>query len=326
MPVSALRLVQFGQETTWGTYTTATSRLMLVTDASLRIEQQSRVLTHLGDVAPGPTAVMESVSGVGHVEQEMSYQDILYWGNAMMGVTTTPTVTWPYVWTFTAPTTAQIVPQLFSMDFGAPSASYRMAGALVTGMTISGESPGAWKITADLVGKSIVAGANAAIADRVVNAINMADTNIYMNTWGGSMGATTVAAILIGFELALENGRHLKFFAGGNTPQAWGDELFNGTLRTTLEYTAAAKALVDIMAAAPPVLVQQQIQIMATVGASTSITAIALQCPCTLIEAVELFSDRDGNITVELNWALTKHTTFGSCMKMIVTNGMSTLP
>jgi hypothetical protein len=101
-------------------------------------------------------------------------------------------------------------------------------------------------------------------------------------------------------------------------PTAHGEAQWEGTLQTVLEFDSTAKAYVDALLSGK---VEKQIEIEATRGDNVA----TIQFAGTLIGGVPLFGDRDGNMTVELNWEGTFNSTLGNWLKMSVINGVSAL-
>jgi hypothetical protein len=328
MAQTSLKVMQLGKETTWGTSVAATGKVMLLSDSSLTLVQDSEVIESLGDAGPTSIAVQKSVHGEGSMASVASYEDVVWILNGLLGARSTVGTTAPYVWTYAFPTSGTggtVTPEFFTVEFGGTGALYKMAGALFTSLSLSGDAADTWKMSSKLVGQSISSLSSlATLTDHTVNVIRMADTNLFVDTWGGSMGATTVAATLIGFTLDVDSGRHLKDFAGSIMPGGYGDGKWSGTLKTTLEFNATAKAYFD--AVMGPALTQRQVCIKATQGTNGNLKLLELQCPGTLIDNITMFEDRNGNITCSLTWGLTKHSTVGSYLQVLVKNAINTFP
>jgi len=146
-----------------------------------------------------------------------------------------------------------------------------------------------------------------------------------MDSWASAtIGATELAATLISAELTVNPGRHLKTFVGSVTPEAYGENRWEGQLVTVLEFNSSAKAIVDALLA--PALVQRQIRIRATQGATTAYRLAQIDFAGTLVDGAELFGDRDGNMTVSLTWNGTVNTVWDNWFAAKVTNELSVLP
>jgi hypothetical protein len=319
MVATALRKVQVGQETTWGTGVAATAILMGITDVSFDVADEVEVLQEMGHLNPSSIAYLQTLHAEGNITARATYEDIMYFAKGVFGA---PSSAGTYTWTYAAPTTAAPTLNGMTLEFFDPTgAPYEADGVLFNGLTISGEAGGMWQVQSPLLGETIVAAAmTTALSERTVEAIRCGDTVLYMDTWGGTMGTTSVGATLISFSAEITPNRHLKQFCGSLTPENYGEGVWTGTLTTVLEFNSTAKALVDAMLA--PALLQRQIQIKA----SSSSKNAAIQWAGTKSSGTTLFSDRDGNMTVELKWAGTYHATYGNWCKVIVTNAVQTMP
>ncbi|NIV32914.1 MAG: hypothetical protein GWN58_26760, partial [Anaerolineae bacterium] len=143
---------------------------------------------------------------------------------------------------------------------------------------------------------------------------------IYIDTWSGTIGSTVLADALISFDLNVTTNRHMKMFAGNLQPDDWGDGQYRGTLTTVLEYTSDTKAIVDALLT--PALQQRMIRIIAT-SAPRSAT---IDFYGTLVNGAELFSDREGNVTVSLEWQGTYNDTDSEWLSFDIVNLVASLP
>lgn len=331
MPASVLRQVFLGKEqlNTWGASTKApTAKLMGLTDASLSIAQTVDTPELVGTLAPGTVAAQSEYHGEGSVEQRASYQDICYWLDGIFGPATASAAgTSLYTYNYIAPISASTTPQHYTVGFGTTDAAYEMDGAIVNNLSIGVEAGQIWTVGVDLLGHSISTAAISTCADRVVDLIKASDTTVYMDSWtSATIGNTQLAATLISADLTVNPGRHLKTFVGSITPQAYGENRWEGQMVTVLEFNSSAKAIVDALVA--PALVQRQIRLKATQGSGTSTRLAQIDFAGTLVDSVELFGDRDGNMTVSLTWNGTVNTQWpvDSWCKFKVTNNLSALP
>lgn len=317
MPATRARVVQFGKETTWGTAVAATVRLMGLVEASFQIEDVTEVLPDLGRFAPSPNALQLQQSASGQIQVYGTYEDLPYFLDHIFGIAT-PSGSDPYTYDYAAPLTTAPTPRKSTIEYGTASASYEMSGGLLKTLRIAGAAGRYWEVSSDVIGEAIAATSlTGSLNDRAVNPIRMADTVCKIDAWAGTIGSTA-GGKLVSFEAAIDTMRHLKFFAGSLTPTDFGEDKWTGTLQTVLEFDSTAKAYVDALLSGK---VQRQIEIEAINGTNVA----TLQFAGTLIDGVPLFADRDGNITVELNWEGTYNSTLGNWLKASVTNGVSTL-
>ena len=331
MPASVLRTVYLGKEQlhTWGASTKApTVKLMGLTDATLSVVQEVDQPTLVGTLAPGTVAALAETHGEGSVEQRASYQDICYWLDGIFGPATASAAgTSRFTYNYIAPITASTTPRHYTVGFGTTDAFYEMDGAIVNNLSVGIEAGQIWTMGVELLGHAVNTAAVSTCADRDVDLIKASDTTVYMDSWTSStIGTTEIAATLISAELTVNPGRHLKTFVGSITPEAYGENRWEGALTTVLEFNASAKALVDALLT--PALVQRQIRLKATQGATTTTRICTLDFAGTLIDGAKLFDDRDGNMTVSLAWNGTVNTkwTVDSWCKFKVTNNLSVLP
>ncbi len=331
MPASVLRQVFLGKEqlNTWGASTKApTAKLMGLTDASLSIAQTVDTPELVGTLAPGTVAAQSEYHGEGSVEQRASYQDICYWLDGIFGPARASAAgTSLYTYNYIAPISASTTPQHYTVNFGTTDAAYEMDGAIVNNLSIGIEAGQIWTVSVDLLGHSISTAAISTCADRTVDLIRASDTTVYMDAWTSqTIGSTELAATLISADLTVNPGRHLKTFVGSITPEAYGENRWEGQLVTVLEFNSSAKSIVDTLVG--PNLVQRQIRLKATQGSGTSTRLAQIDFAGTLVDSVELFGDRDGNMTVSLTWNGTVNTQWpvDSWCKVKVTNNLSALP
>lgn len=321
MPVTNLRKVQLGQESSWGTGVAATAILMGVTDASLSVADEVHQTAEQGTMYPSPLVAEIKQSGEGSIKYDASYEDILFALDGIFG-DCSPTGSDPYTWAYSAPTTTAPTPREYTMEFGAPSAEYQMIGGIFNTLAIEGDvdGDGVWTVSADVIGKAVEAEAMTSLSSRTVELIRMADTALYIDAWGGTIGSTAVATSLISFSLSVDPKYHLKHFAGAVAPGDFGEAQWEGSLSLTAEFNATVKAYVDALLT--PALVQRQIRLKATSGTKTA----TLDFAGTLTDGVTLFEDRDGNMTVALTFNGTYNSTLSNWFKAEAVNSVATLP
>jgi len=324
MAVSDLIKVQCGQAAAWGTTANASAKIMGVTDAKLQVVSETHHTEAAGRMYPSDLIANTGFSGEGSISMDLSYEHILFpldnfFSQAVPAAT---------VYTYAQPTTAITAPNHYTLEIGAldavADAGYDADGVLFTELNISGEAGGVWTGEFPFICEDVTNAAATVLADTVVELIRMADTTIHFDAWHTAAGtAAATAATLVSFELHVANGRHLKTFAGGIQPLGWGETQWSGTLTTVLEYNAATKAIVDAMLA--PALVQRAIEIEA-ISTLAAANIATIHFYGTLVNGVELFSDRDGNITVSLEWEGTWDSTQADWLEIIVDSTLAALP
>ena len=325
MPATALKVVQLFAEpaSTWGSAARATVKLIGVTDAQLSIDQEIYQPPAMGYLYPANQTAEVAQSGSGSVKQDGLYQDVCYWLDGTFGPATgSAGVGTAYIYNYAAPTGAISHPRSYTMEFGTTAGPYSLQGTLVQKLTIEGEAGKVWTVGADLLGKkaaSVVL--STSVTDtRSVQLIRVADTVLAVGAWANST-YTNVTATLIKFTLEADPKRHAKTFAGSVNPGSHGEDRWEGSLTTVLEFNSTAKAYVDAMLSG---VVQRRFRLTAT-GTPAANRIAVLEFAGTLVEGAKLFEDRDGNITVSLKWSGTYSSTLGNWLKAKVTNELAAL-
>lgn len=322
MAATALDLIQLGQESTWATPVAATIQLAGVTRASVQQIQTIYQPEEIGIVGPSNNALLAAVRAAASIEMDCSYEHLLYLFSGLYGAATI-TGSGPYVHTYYGPYGSAVTPKIYTVQLGQSALGpVRLAGGLINSVRISAEADGIWKATAEMIGSHVQANALTALSKPAVTLIRAADTVIYVDAWGGTIGSTALTAALISFQLELETGRHLKPYVGSLTPLAHGDTRHSGRLTLRLELTSTVNTLVETALSSTPTMGQRLVRIKATSG-----TLVAqLDFYGTLFGAPQtLWEDRDGNKVVEVVLLGTYNTTDAKWLAPAITNGMSAL-
>lgn len=322
MPANILKTITQSIETTFGTTVAPTIKYHSINDASVKMVDEVRVVDGLGLMGPSGVVALMSESAEFSMERTETYHDLRYaWNGALMTATASSAAGGPpWSYDYTAPLASTPTIQMFGFEYGTTGVPYRLSGCLLNTLNIKGEAGGVWETSVDYLARRVIAsssGMSTAVADRTIEPIRMSDTNLYVDVSTGTIGTSTTASTLIGFEFSLETGRHLKMFAGSVSPTTWGDARFVSKLKTTLEFNATAKAYVDAMVGAGtttvPALVQRLIRIKAdNSGTSSAARTATIDFAGVLEGNHTLFSDRDGNMTVELSWTGYNSTSLGN--------------
>lgn len=319
MAVTVLKKVQLGSEVTWGTSVAATAKLMALEDASFTLHRENYRPEFLGRLDPGAETALVSYDWSGNIDVAGTYEDLPYFLDALYGEVSA-TGTGPYVYTYAAPTTAvPTSPRICTIEYGATDYEYELDGGLCTGLNISIEQGQAWRVSSEWMGQTVAASALASLSDRTVNLINTADTSLYIDAYAGTFGSTAVASTLISAEIELTTGRHLKRFVGDAAPGNWGEGKFDSTMTIVCEFNATSKAYLDAMLIAS---VSKAVRISATSGANIA----QLDFSGVIDGDVDMFEDRDGNVTVSFTLVGRYDGTNTMWFDAEITNSVSALP
>jgi len=328
MPASALKILQLAHQTVWGTaVSTASVKLAGVTDASLDIVPEVYQPDFVGTLAPAIVSSLMAQHGEMSISQAASYQDINYWLGGIFGTSaSSAAANTTYVYKYEAALESLTTAPSYTVQYGYTGTEYTLEGGLVTNLNISGEAQGIWEVSVDLLGRAVSTMAiTTGVDTRDVDLIRMADTKLYITAWAvGTISSTEVDATLISFDLSADPQRHIKYFAGSINPGGHGDSTWESQLTTVMEFNSDAKALVDELLA--PQLVQRQIRLQATQGATTEAREATIDFAGTLVDSVELWGDRDGNMTVSLTWNGTYNGGLENFLKVRTKNELDALP
>ncbi len=319
MAASQTRILQLGQQSVFGTGVVATSKLMGVTDASFTVDPEIFRTPELGRMGPSPLVEMTKFGLIGMCAAQLTYEDALYFAHGLFGPVV-PTGTTDKAWAFVAPVAAVSTPTIFTAEYGVPGGYYKVRDALLNKTVFSWKAGGVWDVKSDILGTNIGTVVPAVLTDRAV--VLARQTEAYIDEWSGTMGTTLVPASIIAAEVTVDPSRHLKQF-GERYSENWGEKNWDCSMKVTLEWNATTKAYIDaLVTGAGGTLLQKQIRIT-TNGAANR--RIQFSMPGSLSNKPQLYSDRDGNVVIDLEFASTYHASFGNYFRMGITNQIGTL-
>lgn len=319
MPTTKLRALQSGKETTWGTAVVASVKRAGITDISFKPNTEVELPEELGSLAPSGQSLLLYVDAEGNVKGWCSYEDLPYYLEELFGEVA-PSGGGPYVRAYAAPLGTAPVPRLTTFEYNQTGYVYDVAGALISTFQIDIESKKYWTFDANYLAKSIATGTLAALSNRQVEPIRAADTVIYMDAFGATVGTTALPTGQIKATISVDTHRHLKDFIGSISPTSWGIDQFDGELTIQFELDATSKALLDALIA--PGLVTRLFRIKATSGTKVA----QIDFAGVLMNPDNLFEDRNGNQTVTFHFAgQTDLGAFGNWYKASVTNSVAVL-
>jgi hypothetical protein len=319
MAIYAMRTIQLGVETTWGTAVTPNRALRGLQDLKVNVDPQVTVESELGVYVPNIVKRKTPLVD-GSLELGVSYQHIIY-PFAMLFGASTPSGSDPYTWTFNAPTTSPSSPKSFTGKYGFSGGVYQITGMLANNLTLSGQADEDLTCSLDFLGRTVSPVTSLeTIALPEVDYVSISNGKFYLDNWTGTPGTTEILGTLISFELTINPNRHTKqFISSAAQPEAFGEGAWEIGLNCVFEWNATSKAIVD---ASLSDSVQKQIKISFTKSASRSLSFII---PVILTDQYTLFSDRDGNATVELSFKALYDATNSRILTVQVVNDVSAL-
>lgn len=323
MAVRELLQMQIGKETTWGTPVTATAKMLGFSELSLAPEGESKVFEDLrSSFQPGYMAAVLSKSGSAKVKGMLTYEDFPYWMDSLFGIAT-PTGSGPYVYAYAMPVGTAPTPRIMTLVYGASDGVYRMPGSLVNMISLKGESNKEITQEIEFLGKQVVAsGSLASLSDRTETVATGNDVAIYIDAWGGTIGSTLISNTFFSFDLKIQSGRDLKRYLGSITPGGYKEgryESKSNSLKLSLEFGSSTKSILDSIIGTS--LTQYQVRLAFTSGTNV----INLDFAGTTTSDPEIFADKDGVCTFDMELNGTYNTSLGNSFKSSVTNSVSAL-
>jgi len=325
MPAINLRRIQLGKQTTFSTPVAATALLRGVTEASAEVVNNAEVVQELGFVT-GSTFVPGSTrTATMDITFVPSYQDIRFVLQGVFGAPSTTGSSDPFTHSWDAVAVQSLpAPQIYTIEYGMAGAEYRLVGGIVREFTLTSRANEMVQCEVSFIGHSMQANAltNVAFGTRVHNPISHVHALLHIDPPSNAYGTTSFTNAFISCEWMVNTNRHVKFFGGSETPADWGDGRWESTLMLELEYTSAVKALVDSLLSGN---VLRRIRVQWQASTSRILT---VEFYGTLVENPALFSDRDGNATVELTFAATidRVGTSDRWLRIVLLNNEQNLP
>jgi hypothetical protein len=198
-----------------------------------------------------------------------------------------------------------------------------MQDASITTLTLSGSNNSGVQVGGSLIGGKVIAGTLASLSDRTgLTRIAGCDAALYIDAWGGTMGATAVAASAFSWELTINANRQYRSYLGGCTPQAWNDQKWGGQLRLSLELNNTTDDYLIAMLAATNAILEKQIEIKYSPDAND---ILQIQFAGHTTSAPQLFQDRNGVMTYDLVFDGVYNPTFANWLKINTTSGIDAL-
>jgi len=316
MPATHLRRVQLGQQTAFATPVAATSILRGVKDGSVTINHNDAVVEELGR-SVSDLAVFSQRHAEGELELQCTYEDILYGLFGLFG----PVAPSGGARTFNAPITAYASPRIYTIEYGTAGAEYRVIGGLLREWTLRYEANAGVTESWSFIGRSVQANAlTGSLPTRVVTPVVSTHAVWFMDNIGTAHGTTPIPETIIQAELSINTNRHLKMFEGSQ-PITWGEGRWEAQLTLTAEFNATTKTWVDGLLLNP---VARNFRVNFVETANTR--ELRIDFVGLLSEPVELFGDRDGNMTAELTFKAFVAAPLNNWLQIRVVNGVATLP
>lgn len=318
MPAYHLRTFYLARQSTWGTPTTPNVRLEGVTDGNLTINIQDKVIETIGWNV-GNITMSDIRDSEITISLVATYEQILYILHAMFGAVTPIGSSSPYKWVYKAPVNTSALPQLYTIRYGIENNIYESHSCLLKEMVIKGEVRGSLEVELTFI--SPVAPTPSTIPTVTVydvTPIYVQHAEFYLSNVNTFPTLTTpIEATLISFEININPNRHIKHFIGNSTGYGDGNWQIEGSLM--LEFNSTSKAIID------DVLTNTTTRYLG-IQFTKNPYHLIIAMPFIINDSVELFSDRDGNATVELSVEAVYAPLNETALFVEVKNNADTLP
>jgi hypothetical protein len=318
--IPALDQIQLGQEGTWGTSATATSKLGLISDCVLEPDIEIETLPDVrGSLAPGFVAVLNKHQGAASISGGLSYDDAPYILDSLL-MTATPGAATTYTRAYTGQLLAAPARTKYTLYRGSSGKVQKMTGGVFTELQLKIESNKPWQYSGKLVGNAILDGSLAALSDRTQTPIHANHTTFFLDAVGGTMGATAVTTLWFSAELSIKNGVGLVPKIGSLNPVAYVDGMAEASLKIKCDVDATTAGYLTAILGTS--VVQKQIRINATTG---SPQIAQFDFAGTFSSAPKINTDQDGVSTFEFEMDSIYNASLGNWMKASITNSIQTM-
>ena len=201
-----LFLLQLGSEApaAWGTEVPQTVKLMGIEDCQITpIVESIQIKDKRGNLAPGFQSVTTNKSAQGNLSGWATYDDFPYWLNGLFTADTAGTIdTDVYLYSYTAPLTAEPVPTSYTIAYGDSDDVYNISGATAQQFTFEGSSGEPLTFSVDFIGKESTTDTLDALADRAVT-IAMGDhVQLWIDVSTDAAGTTEITNNSFSFSLS----------------------------------------------------------------------------------------------------------------------------
>jgi hypothetical protein len=324
MSLLDLLSIQAGTQSSWATGVTPTVKLMgvedLVIDPGITAEAYH---DRRGSAAPAHLAALTAIMPTAKMDVLATYEDHSYYLDNLCGQAS-PSGSGPYTRNHAATGTAITAPRLLGLSYGDATDYRRFVGGLISKLTAKGENGAPLRHSTEWIGNTISTTALAALSDRTVNLAMGDHAAIYVDAWGGTIGATALTVNAFAFELTVDAKRKGDQFFGalaaGNYHEDDGAEGWEGELKLSLELNGNTRS--ELTAATHlSTLYQRQVRIAYTSGTNV----IQYDFAGFQEGAPELFKDRNGVLMFEIVLKGLYNPTLGNWFKSQNVNSVATL-
>lgn len=320
MPAYHLRTFYLARQATWDNIVTPNVRLEGVTDGSVTVNINDKVINTIGWNVGSITMQQLRDSEI-TVSLVATYEQILYILHGLFGSVTPTGSSAPYTWTYEVPRASTANPQFYTVRYGIGNDIYQLHNCLVSEVSLKGEVKTALELEITLLcpnAPSVSSVPTVSLTN--VNAIHVREAEFYLsNVTTNPFSTSPVEATLKSFEINVNPNRHIKRFIGNDS--FYGDGRWEITGSLVVEFNTTSKAIID------DVLNNLTVRHLGLRFISSADTdkQVSIIMPFIINDSFELFSDADGNATVELSIEAVYSSLISSALEVVVQTDTNTL-
>ena len=297
------KYVQIGdQGAGWATNAAPTVELSGITDITMKKSIVTEIVqAQRGGIVPGRDTLnlrheVDGCSVAGHV----IYEQIPYFLQGL-AEDAVPEVGPPKVWVYTAPTTAQPVPQPQTLVSGPENLEYGITGMCIRSITFTWNWGEGLMFSADLMGRDVVVDTFADLAETAEALLTYAlasQLTVGVDALAGTIGDTPISEVQSG-SITIDCQRKYIRQAGSLYPYGIFDDFWNVTGEVVFENTATTGGYVDaVVAGATTKLLEFA---FTNAGAGVLNRSLVFQM-ASEVSFEELWSDSDGMSVVRMSF------------------------
>lgn len=325
--LTGLRRIQIGKEITPGTAVAASVKLLgFQLGHMLGDRKKQHPSDDRGELAESFRSFTSQYDWKDMLKGNASFEMMPYLCRmAIKGaVTGVVTDTSAYTYTYAPSLTAANNPDTCTVEFGDDAQAYRVPFAFGSDLMLSGQLDQAVQAEMTVEANHISQNAfTGALSDTSIEDVIVANTKLYIDATGGTIGTTQVTGKLLDWQWKLP-----KHFMPGHRQDGTLDfvRITEAKMQPTLQLTIES-AEAQALASAFTGDTRQLVRLISTgtlVGAVTQKKTLQIDGAYN-IDHIDKFEDKDGVNVVKVNLIAEYDSTWGKLFQIVVVNGNSTI-
>jgi hypothetical protein len=315
---------QIGTQSQFDTAVTPTAKLMGVEEGEIQPTMEiSAVPEQRGTLVPAYNASVDFATGEASLSGAANFEQLGYMLDSLLGQAT-PSGANPYTRAYAAPIASKPDPRILTLFRGNSLDGRSLKGAIANEVTLTAETNTRLMYEAKFIGHSVEADEPGSLSDVAVEFIHSNQVALYLDVWGGTMGATALNPIAMKYELGLNMNNMVQMGLGSITPRDYKikkGEPDSNQLKLGVEVHSDSISWLTSILTATTTPFRAQIAAVFTSGSKV----LTLQYAGYAAEAPKIYEDADGIASLEFTFSPMYHTTFGNWFKTSLVNTVSSL-